>query len=450
MRSYFHYIAEAKSAETTAVDMPSTTLPTTPPEMLHRLLDSVFAGNDVMLFTDSDSGQKLLDLAADRLARLRSRVLRVAAAQSGGLGLPGLMAQVTGRPGLSLQDDEILKQGFQAFTALDATCDRIVLVVTGANALQRATLRYIQFACSAGPNLQIVLASNRGFLDLLDVDELADLRARLLAATILTLPAAFATGPAATAAPAARHAPETAKPPPNIPMLVASATVPHQRRRLAARAAIGLGVAAALGVWIGRDGWQAMSSQPSQLVAQPLNFLEVTPPPAAGTPPPDSAALHAATDAAPVAPKAPPPQSAAVAGEASAPATAPAPSLAPSVDATPVPAPSLPAPPRALVPASKQVARQPPELRPGSHQSAARRSRFAQSRVEAETPADAENSREWDRPYTPPPQAWQPWQPWQPPEAAFDPGNQPIARPQPYIGTYSTGANGIRTFHFGP
>ncbi len=412
--------------------------------MLCHLLDSVLAGHDVTLFIKGDSGRELLDAAAERLAMLRCRVLRAAGTPSEGLSLPLLLAQVTMGQGTwhpvpSAQNDEFLRRSFQALTVLDGTCDRIVLLVRDANGLQPAALRYVQLACRAGANLQLVLAGKRGFLDLLSPAEFADLRARLATGPIITplppMPAALPAAFAAPRRPQPMHdmlppAPEPVEFEPGRPMLSSISNTSH-RKRLAALAGIGLGVAGcvALAVWThGGGGPAAMPSQQAALTVEmpmvPAAAVPAAPetrPSPASIPAPDASPQPSAASPEPAPPQelaapqlpAAPQETKAAPQEATAPA---APLLAAP---PPIPAASPPKnPTRKLIPA-------PPRA------------------LAARTPTlNAGNVSAWEDPYPPPSRDWRPLPP---PQAMSEPPDQPKS----YIGTYSTDANGVRAFRFG-
>jgi len=414
-----------------AVDMPEIASSARQSDALRLLVDSVLDGNDVTLFIRSDDGRALLDAAADRLATLRCRVLRVAGTPSEGLSLPVLMAQIVGQPAPGAQDDEFLKRGFQALTALDETCDRIVLLISDANTLQPAVLRYIQLACRAGAALQLVLAGRRGFLDLLGPHEFAHLRTRLATGPIMTPPSTPATAPAA---PPPRHLPpgherlgaraprqdgrQSSRP------VLSGPSDTSRRKRLAALAGIGLGTAAciALAIWTGGDGEPvAAPGQQAMLVIESPIVPGTAVAAAPEAPPPAAAAVPAVPRPAAVAPAPAVPQPPAAMQQADAPAALPpvAPPLASLPSLSSLPSPPLPSLPKS--PARKVM----------------------QPRI-AMAPAPALNAHSvaaWENPYSPPPpRDWQP----SPPSVLSGPSDQSKS----YIGTYTTDANGVRGFSF--
>jgi len=312
-----------------AVDTHSIIMPLPEPEALRRIVHQVLSGGDAVLALDGGA-LALLDEVAAELAQSRCRVLRVSAQAAGGLSLSGVMAQITGRPDLDAHDDEVLERGFQALTVLDPECDQIVLLVSGAEALQRTALRYLQFTCRAVAALRLVLAGDQGPPDMLEEDEMAFLRTRMAASPMIrvaSLPVAAL--PAAAVAAAAQPVPL----PPSKPQFVPSGPAPaglapHGQAPAGARlpalfeamsslplsgpaqavplrsephvalppantawrrsraAWIGLGMAAsvAAGVLIGRQGWPAEPaalSQPAPEVVQPPVPVPVQAAPAA-------------------------------------------------------------------------------------------------------------------------------------------------------------------------
>ena len=371
-------------------------LPLPEAEALRRVVDQVLAGGDAIV---SGGGGGLLDGIAEALGLRRCRVLRAAGRAPGGLSLSGLMAQVTARADLEAHDDEVLERGFQALSVPDAECDRIVLLVDGAEALQRTALRYLQFTCRSAPALRLVLARDGG-IPVLEEDEMASLRTRLAAHPVVAVVAAEAAptasdpvlggvqpaggfnpvplppsrpplvlaGPAPLGAllPDAGQAaplrtvlglddPRPLRPQVSHPLLP-SPLLPHpgkaRRRRAAGWAAIGLGMAAcvALGVVIGRQDWPSLpvaASQPTAPAQAARGGVPNQPEAGAAAPeraPPDRAPLEqaaraplAATQAAPDTPS----------DHAGAKAAAPAGEPPRQVDNTP-PAPQAdPAPPTA-------------------------------------------------------------------------------------------------------
>ena len=160
-------------------------LPVSRAEAVRRAVEHVVAGDDAVLCVGFDAGA-VLDNVSDVLAERRLRVLRCSASGQGGLSLSGLLAQITGRPDLGSHDDEVLQRGFQALTTHGEDCDGVVLLIEGAQALQRSALRYLQFIGRTTPGPRFVLASEGGEPDLYDVG-LTFLRTRLAAMPVLVV-----------------------------------------------------------------------------------------------------------------------------------------------------------------------------------------------------------------------------------------------------------------------
>lgn len=464
------------------------------PEMLRRLVDEVLAGNDVTLFIRSEAGRTLLDAAADCLVRLSSRVLRVSGPPADGLSLSTLMAQVTGQPDPGGRNDEFLRRGFQALTVLDATCDRIVLLISDANTLQPAALRYIQFACHAGTRLQLVFAGRRGFLEMLAPGEFAGLRNRLAVGPILTPQAArpVVVGPAAAPPAAARltvvkpavtkpvvvgpavfdatgdlplepqpvrdvaaepipeparHGPVAAMPLDFSPVNLSSAS--YGRRRLAALAGIGLVLAVSATLAI-LGGWTGAVEPRRQILAAalPPESPEIPVVIPSETPPAGDVEFRSALGAAPVVPEAPalvleptpmPAVPPVIADETNTPVTAPV--ITPNMVLTPE---SL------TGPLSRPLQGMGPtqSVGPSTGQGIARRVMPAQPRIATRgSTLRAGSVAAWGDPYSAPPPELRAAQP---PQAVLTQPDRMVGPRQAYIGTYSTDANGIRAFRLNP
>ncbi len=401
-----------------------TALPTTQREAVRRLLNQVLVGTDVAVPNEGDGGRALLDTAAEALRDLRSRALRVGASSSGSISLSNLMAQITGQPDLAAHDDQVLEQGFQALTVLDSSCDRVVLLISDAHRLQRAALRYVQFACRAGAKLQLVVAGNHEFFDMLAADEFAPLRARLAVAPGSD-PAALPVPkpPAPMHSPPAHDVP--ALPTPGLhasadARLLPGPALPAGARRQSQRVAwvaAGLGMTAlvALGLWTGQRGWRA----PQQHAP---SIMELATP---ATPPPTATANAQQ-----------PGNGAPAAMPGVAPPEAEPPSVTPSANQAELgPKPPEPEPPLAAAPGTPQ----PPSQDVGRRATAAPRV----ATVARPPGLRPRNPQDWEAP-SPPPQAWQPS------PAASSAPEQPAIRPPQYIGTYTTDANGVRKFRLNP
>lgn len=151
------------------------------------LLDSVFCGGDVILINEGGDESELLGRAATRLTELRSRVIRISDVLPDG-GRTSMQSQDAAGPSrLSIPDDDFLTQSYRALTVVDAECDRIVLLIGDAHALQHSALRYIQFMCRSSGQLQLVFCGKREFLALLEAESLSWLRKRLLDNLVIDL-----------------------------------------------------------------------------------------------------------------------------------------------------------------------------------------------------------------------------------------------------------------------
>lgn len=285
------------------MDTHSIDLPLPKAEALRRLVDQVLAGGDAVVAAGA-AAAGLLDDAAAQLAEQRCRVLRVAAAD--GLSLSGLMAQVTGQSDLTAQDDQVLKRVFQALTVLDSDCDRIVLLVSDAQALQQPALRYIHFASRVGTALQLVLAGEHGPPDLLGA-ETASLQTRLATHPIISV--AATSGPAqpepgrrvvvaAAPIPVARDIPSAplvtptpqAVPLPSVPSRPALSSKPVSRSKpllagvrrrswiVAGSISMGMVTCIGLGILIGRRDWSVPIDAPLPPIAPQIATLQADAP----------------------------------------------------------------------------------------------------------------------------------------------------------------------------
>lgn len=176
-----------------------------PPEgrlgLVAQLVEALASGSSALV-TGSTGAAELLDEVSCKLAKRRTRVLRVRPP----LDLRAFMAQV--RPaGPGIADAEIA-QGFRRLVEPDATCDRIALLVEDAHFLHPATLHYIELALRSGPYLQVALFGRPGTADELALgassllNERLSLRLALKPLRFKARPAAAAGGPAPPVAPA--------------------------------------------------------------------------------------------------------------------------------------------------------------------------------------------------------------------------------------------------------
>lgn len=426
--------------------MSSAAQPVNQPDALRLLLDRILRGTDATLIADGDAARVLLDLVADCLSGRRIRTLRDAEVLPSRLTASSLLGHAAEQAKASLPDDAALSRSFQALTVLDQSCDRIVLLVGDAHAVQHSALRYVQFASRSAAHLQLVFCGTRALFDLLNIEEFAWLRARLMTDPILILAAPVPedenTPPLSVPHTPAAWAGEATSPPPIARRPAVSASRDVWFLRFGVLALLGLGGAAGLMLGLrysGADG-PAASQQAASVVQSP------TPP---DTPTPGLPATGATSQADPGVASATldslPPHLPATAGDlqgvggespSSVPA-APPPAEAPSSlvtvwlqprAGTPENEPRLPKPPmglarslgRTVVPAapSRTVA-----AAPGSR---ARRSREVRDQA---PPRDDQ---------------------WVPSQSAFGSWTALGSQAPRYIGSYTTDANGVRMFHLEP
>ncbi len=387
------------------------------PDTFDRVIRQVLAGGDVAILAPDGGADALLDKATRRLAIQDSRVFRLKATVSEGLSIARLVAEVTGRLERTQQDDLILREAFGNLTVLDESYDRIVLLISGADALPRSTLRYLQLAIRVGPALQFVLAGTPGFLAALDTDEFAPLHSRLAAQEAVDLGAA---------APAAAQPPAPPRPVPLVPApgTANPATGPAPMRRVrAGRGAViaaGLGLAVAcvaLGGWLLRQGPVPDGRQAVAVLANPA-------PPVLATPPaPEPQAIE---------PQAPEPQ--ALAGTRAEPPRASAALPEAAVE------PPLPAVPLPAVPVRKPESAEP--------RGVMTRLESLYAELEASRrQASRRAARKAARAPTPDQVLVQPESPRAPQAAPPDVLPDAVAqKPERFLGTYSTDANGVRSY----
>jgi hypothetical protein len=121
------------------------------------------AGRDEHVLLPAGVSRAVLDDVAARLAARRCRVLRPSTA--GVLTLPGLLAQIVGRtPDAALEASD-LERGFELLTVGPdcdrPDCDRIVLLLDRADALDEAALRYLQMAIRGAPLRLLFVGGSR-------------------------------------------------------------------------------------------------------------------------------------------------------------------------------------------------------------------------------------------------------------------------------------------------
>ncbi|GAC1343185.1 MAG: hypothetical protein NVSMB18_18520 [Acetobacteraceae bacterium] len=397
---------------------------------LSRLLAQVGRGEDALVLAEGIDALDLIDAAAALLENETCRVVRVRAAQPG-LSLSVLMAQIAGATDLADQDDAVVKLGYQRLAVPDVEDGRVVLLVSGAEWLQRPALRFIQHVGRSARALVLVLAGGPGLLPMLDGDDFAPLRTRLTAAP----PIERAEAPL-LAAPIIVTMPSIALPPLPSP--------PSRRRGFVWPAMAGVAASIAFGVLIGRTLTPA-PQDPAAAGSQALASAQPSAPVAIG---PSSPAEPGGG-----APPSAPARDAAMPSPAAAPAVAPP---APQIVATlepmvPVAAPSAePQAPRA----ADDTLRTRPPLKP-------RPTEARQKEPQKELPkepvpphrrevvrvnqkvADDEPDRTPSRPAA----RWRPPPAW---DTGLGIAAASPAASGPFIGTSTVDRNGVRTFHFGP
>ncbi len=420
----------------------SAAQPVNQPDALRLLLDRVSRGADATVIAEGDAAHVLLDLAADCLSGRHIRIVWAADVLPSRLAAPALSAGAAGPAKATLPDDAALSRSFQALTVLDPSCNRIVLLVGNAHVLQPSALRYIQFASRAAAHLQLVFCGTRAFFDLLNIEEFAWLRARLMAGLVLTLAAPIPENgdvppPSVSDDPSA-WAGEAAMPPPAARRPSVSASGGSWPLRLGVLALLGLGGAAGLVLGLRGNGVdKPTASRHAASIVQP--------PAPPNAPAPGMPAAHAASQAdegaAAVTPDAPPPPAMAEnaqeagGGSPSSVPVAPPPVKVPGSLVTVRSQPRAgtpengPQPPTGLarslgqpgVPAalSRAVA-----AAPGS-----RARRLREARDQSAAPRDDQ---------------------WMPSQPAFGSWAAPAGQPPRYIGSYGTDANGVRTFRLEP
>ena len=429
--------------------MSSAAKPVNQPDALRLLLDRILRGGDAALIAEGAAARVLLDLAVDCLSGRRIRILQVAdvlPSHSAALMPP---AHAAGQAKAAMPDDEALSRSFQALTVLDPSCDRIVLLVGDAHALPHSALRYIQFVSRSAAHLQLVFCGTRAFFDLLDIEDLTWLQARLGTGLVLTLAAPIpedwdAPPPSVPDDPAA-WAKEAAMSHPGARIPAVSASGRSWSRLLGALALLGLGGAAGLmlGLRSGGADRPAAVQQAASVVVQPPAPLDA---PAPAMPAAD-AALQADPRPTPAAPDDLPPHPPAMAGDAQgagpgAPSNMPA---APPAAGAPGALVTVRSPPRAGMTGSQPRPSEPP---PVLARSLGRPSAPAASSSAAATALSSRmrQLREARERSAPPPRDDQ----WASPEPAFGSWTAPVSQPPRYIGSYTTDANGVRMFRLEP
>ena len=162
-----------------------------PPSLAGQLASALTKGLSVLV-TGPAGTMALLAEAVPLLIASRTRVLRVCPPYQ----LTAFMQQVASS--ISETDDDLPQSAFDALTALDATCDRIALLVEDAHLLPDATLRYIESAFYDGSSLCVAFAGQPAIADILTSQGFSKLRRRL--SLTLVMPKALLATPLPVAA----------------------------------------------------------------------------------------------------------------------------------------------------------------------------------------------------------------------------------------------------------
>ncbi len=429
-------------------DFRKIALPVTPAQAGSYLLNQIQAGADVALAVEDGHGRDMLDEAAGRLADTRTRVLRATPGAARSLTLSSLVGQIAGHSGVPGRGADVQTKGYRALTQLDQSCDRIALLVSDAQALDRNALDYLKLVKREQSPLSLILAGSQELFDVLDEQNVPAARARVRTGHGTEPPPqpametpVLAPPPAPPAEPLRVHRPAPVAPP--EPLYAASAATkpaepsrPRQWGIAAAAFAAGIVISLlALDFWSGaRLSPPPEPSSPTAL-APPANPLPGTPPASPAQPDPaPSAEPSSSRDATPQAAIPPLPAAPLVPADATPPA-------APAADATNleeidgIPVPPPPPPPTAQQDLSAAAPQQ-PEPPPPRRQTRA---------VPAPRPQPPESPAEaWDDPYA----IDQSTAAYQPPPASVPPSadlRQPRLNP-PIVGTFTTDAAGNRVF----
>ena len=146
-----------------------------------ELMNAVAHGNECvsLLCGPGLSTAAVLDEAENELSGHGLRCVRVYGPASGGLTLRNLVGQIVARADPDALTDADLKAGFVTLTEPGEGHDRVALLVTEAQNLLPAAMRYIQLACRSSPRLRVALAGQPGLAEALASDEFAFLRQRI-------------------------------------------------------------------------------------------------------------------------------------------------------------------------------------------------------------------------------------------------------------------------------
>lgn len=138
---------------------------------LGQLITALLDGVSVLI--TAPSGTALLAAAAPVLARTRIRVLLFRSPRD-------LEAFMDRAPSAVSPSGTLgLEHGFSALTVLDATCDRIALLVDNAHLLSHNELHFIELALGAAPQLSVTLAGQPELEHTLALNDFSGLNKRL-------------------------------------------------------------------------------------------------------------------------------------------------------------------------------------------------------------------------------------------------------------------------------
>jgi type II secretory pathway predicted ATPase ExeA len=144
-----------------------------------RLIAGVFTDDDyIVLVGDDDARCRVLDRLASELVSLRCRVVRITATGPGELSLQEFVGQLSQQLGSDAGAGDTLERIHRHLTEVDASCDRIALLIERAHLLQASALRFVQLTSRCSPNLRIVLASDGPAAASLSAPELSLLQTR--------------------------------------------------------------------------------------------------------------------------------------------------------------------------------------------------------------------------------------------------------------------------------
>ena len=117
------------------------------------------AGFVLLLGEQEAALRQVLNRAATELAALRRRVVHVSAKEPAELSLHDMVLQLSEQVDPEIAQGDVLERSHRLLTEADASCDRIILLISHAHLLTSSALRFLQLTCRSGPSLNVVLAS---------------------------------------------------------------------------------------------------------------------------------------------------------------------------------------------------------------------------------------------------------------------------------------------------